>query len=109
MEDFVMIYVIASLISLLILYFVIKSAVASALKESKKDDMETNRLLRSILVKLNGNVAEMAKVDQLLEEEFSQKKKDLAKKISSNRTYYSKLQELENQRLAKEFELKSKL
>ena len=109
MEDFFIIYIIASVISLLIFYFIIKSAVKNAIKETRDVQNETDRLLKSILIKLGGNLPELTKIDNLLKDDFDVKKRVLNKKITSDRNYYLKIKELEIEIAQKEYDLKSKL
>ena len=109
MEDFFTIYVIASLVSLVIFYFIIKSAVKNAIKETQNIHNETDKLLKSILIKLGGNLPELMKIDNLLKDDFEVKKRTLNKKITSDRNYYAKIKELEIEITQKEYDLKSKL
>ncbi|QOW09083.1 hypothetical protein Q73A0000_01325 [Kaistella flava (ex Peng et al. 2021)] len=109
MEDFLTIYVAAYVISLMIFYFVIKSAVKNAIKETRNVENETDRLLKSILIKLGGNLPELTKIDNDLKNDFNIKKKVLNKKMTSDRTYNAKIKELEIEFAQKEYDLKSKL
>lgn len=109
MEDFFVIYVAVSVISIMVFYLVIKSAVKNAIKETQNVENETDQLLKSILIKLGGNLPELTKIDNELKNDYTMKKKILNKKITSDRNFNEKLRELETEITQKEYDLKSKL